>query len=96
MFGSNFDLDVFVLVLTVALRSIGALVVLGVELLPRGLTFGGIVTDVVALVVVGMIAEVLLVLGSHDATLGRLLDGQAYPATLEIEIDDLDPQLFAR
>ena len=42
-----------------------------------------------------MLAERILVLGSHDATLGGLLDRQADTATLQIEIDDLDPQLFA-
>ena len=51
--------------------------------------------DVVALVVVGVLAEVLLVLGGHDATLGRLLDRQADAAALQVEVDDLDPQLLA-
>ena len=43
-----------------------------------------------------MVAEVLLVLGGHHAALGGLLDRQADAPTLEIEIDDLDPQLLAR
>ena len=50
--------------------------------------------DVVALIVVGVLAEVLLVLGGHHATLGGLLDRQADAAPLEIEVDDLDPQLL--
>ena len=49
--------------------------------------------DVVAL---GVDLEVLAVLGSELATFGGLLDREADAATCEIEIDDLDPQLFAR
>ena len=40
--------------------------------------------------------EVLAVLLGQLAALGSLFDRQADPATGEIEIDDLDPQLFAR
>ncbi|MEZ5204144.1 MAG: hypothetical protein R2701_07140 [Acidimicrobiales bacterium] len=70
--------------------------VLGVVLGPRLLGLGGLATDEVALVVVGVLAEVLLVLGRHRAALGRLLDRQADPATLEVEVDDLHPELLAR
>src|SRR5690606_35440037 len=64
---------------------------------PRGL--GGLVVldrraDVVALFVVGVLAEVLLVLGGHHAALRGLLDRQADPAALEAEVDDLDPELL--
>ena len=69
---------------------------LGVVLGPGLLGLGGVAADVVALVVVGVLAEVLLVLGGHDAALGGLLDRQADPAALEVEVDDLDPQLLAR
>ena len=52
--------------------------------------------DVVALLVVGVLAEVLAVLGRHLAALGRLLDRQADAAALQVDVDDLDPQLLAR
>ena len=56
---------------------------LGVVLLPGGLTFGGgVAPDVVAVGVVGMLAERLLVLGGDLATLGGLLDRQADTTTL--------------
>ena len=42
-----------------------------------------------------MLAKVLLELGSHHATLGRLLDGQAYATPVDVEVDDLHPQLLA-
>ena len=51
-------------------------------------------TDVVALFVVGVLTEGLAVLLGHFATLGGLLDRQADPTTLEVDVDDLDPQLF--
>ncbi len=70
------------------------LVVLGPGLVGLGRVLDG-GADVVALIVVGVLAEVLLVLGGHHATLGGLLDRQADPAALEIEVDDLDPQLLA-
>ena len=79
--------------------AVGLEPLLGVVLLPCLLAFRRGVgveagTDVVALVVVGVLAEVLLVLGGHDATLGGLLDRQADSATVEVEVDDLDPELF--
>ncbi len=42
-----------------------------------------------------MLTEVLLVLGCDHATLGSLLDRQADASALEVEVDDLDPQLLA-
>jgi hypothetical protein len=45
--------------------------------------------------VVGVLAERLLVLLGHDTALGGLLDRQADAAALEVEVDDLDPQLLA-
>ena len=42
-----------------------------------------------------MLAEVFLVLGCNYATFSSLLDRQADSATLEVEVDDLDPELFA-
>ena len=69
---------------------------LGVVLGPGLLGPGVVGSDVVALVVVGVLAEVLLVLGGDDAALGGLLDRQADAAALEVEVDDLDPQLLAR
>ena len=55
-----------------------------------------VVADVVALLVVGVLAEGLAVLLGDLATLGRLLDRQADAAALEVDVDDLHPQLFAR
>ena len=52
--------------------------------------------DVVALLVVGVLSEGLAVLGRHLATLGRLLDRQADAPALQVDLDDLDPQLLAR
>src|SRR5687767_2554424 len=52
--------------------------------------------DVVALLVVGMLAEVLAVLGRHLAALGRLLDRQADATAGQVDVDDLHPQLLAR
>ena len=49
---------------------------------PRPARLGGVVADVVALVVVGVLAEVLAVLLGHLAALGRLLDRQADAAAL--------------
>src|SRR5690606_4334195 len=78
-----------------ALGRLGAVVVLGPGLLGlRRVLDGG--ADVVALLVVGVLPEVLLVLGRHDAALGRLLDRQADATALQVEVDDLDPQLLAR
>ena len=37
----------------------------------------------------------LLVLGGYHATLGSLLDRQADPTALEVQVDDLDPQFLA-
>jgi len=54
-----------------------------------------VVADVVALGVVGVLAECLAVLLGHLAALGRLLDGQGDTATLEVDVDDLHPQLLA-
>ena len=42
-----------------------------------------------------MLAEVLLELGRHHAALGRLLDGKAYTAPVDVQVDDLHPQLLA-
>ena len=36
----------------------------------------------------------LLVLGRHDATLGGLLDREADPSTLEVQVDDLHPEFL--
>ena len=52
--------------------------------------------DVVALLVVGVLAEVLLVLGGDLATLGGLLDRQRDAPAVEVDVDDLHPELFAR
>ena len=46
--------------------------------------------------VVGVLAEVLAVLRGDLATLGGLLDREADAPALEVEVDDLDPQLLAR
>ena len=43
-----------------------------------------------------MLAEVLLVLGCDDASLGGLLDRQADPAALEVEVDDFHPEFLTR
>ena len=60
----------------------------------RFLLVGG--ADVVTLLVVRVLAEVVLVLGSYDAALGRLLDRERDPPAVEIDVDDLHPELFAR
>ena len=52
--------------------------------------------DVVALLVVGVLAVELAVLGCDLATLGGLLDRQRDPPALEVDVDDLHPELFAR
>ena len=54
------------------------------------------VADVVALGVVRVGPEGLAVLLGDLAALGRLLDGEADPAALQVDVDDLHPQLFAR
>ena len=41
-----------------------------------------------------MLAEVLLVLRRHDATLSGLLDRKADTPTLEVQIDDLHPEFL--
>ena len=51
--------------------------------------------DVVAIGVVGVLAEMLLELGGHHAALSGLLDGQADATPVDVEIDDLHPQLLA-
>src|SRR2546421_1606992 len=65
--------------------------VLGPRLL--GLRLGGEllvrVADVVALLVVGVLPERLAVLGCDLAALGGLLDRQADPAPLQVDVDDL-------
>ena len=43
-----------------------------------------------------MLAKVLLVFSGHHTALGRLLDRQADPATLEVQVDDLHPEFLAR
>ena len=50
---------------------------------------------VVALVVVGVLTEGLAILLGHLATFGGLLDRQADATALEVDIDNLDPQLLA-
>src|ERR1700733_6034908 len=52
-------------------------------------------TDVVAFGVVGVLAERLPVLLGHLATLGGLLDRQADPRPLQVDVNDLDPQFLA-
>ena len=47
------------------------------------------------MLVVGVLAEGLLVLLGHDAALGGLLDRQADAPALEVDVDDLHPQLLA-
>ena len=70
---------------------------LGVVLLPSLLTLGALIaTDVVALFVVGVVAEVLLILGGDLATFSGLLDREADAPALQVEIDDLHPQFLAR
>ena len=51
--------------------------------------------DVVALGVVGVLAERLAVLLGDLAALGGLLDRQADPTALQVDVDDLHPQLLA-
>ena len=51
--------------------------------------------DVVALLVVGVLAVELAVLGRDLAALGGLLDRQRDPPALEVDVDDLHPQLLA-
>src|SRR3989440_5989836 len=51
--------------------------------------------DVLALFVEGVLAEVLAVLGRDFATLCRLLDRQRDAPPVEIDVDDLHPQLLA-
>ena len=69
---------------------------------PGGLGFrlgfeGGVAgADVVAVLVVGVLAERLTVLGCHLAALCRLLDRQADAPPGQVDVDDLDPQLLAR
>ena len=65
------------------------MVVLG----PCGLALGIIATSSPVTVLVDL--EVRTVLLGQLATLGSLLDGEADATTGEVEIDDLDPQLFA-
>src|SRR5437762_279165 len=51
--------------------------------------------DVLALLVEGVLAEMLAVLGRDFAALGRLLDRQRDAPPVEIDVDDLHPQLLA-
>ena len=51
---------------------------------------------IVALGVIGVLTERFAVLLGDLAALGRLLDREADPTPLEIDVDDLHPQLFAR
>ena len=71
----------------------------GVVLGPRLVFVGGHILgcrpDVVALSVVSVLAEVLLELGGYHAALGGLLDRQADATTVDVEVDDLHPQLLA-
>ena len=73
------------------LRSLGSLGPFGI------FAFGDVVgPDVVAVLVVGVLAVEILVLGRDRAALGGLLDRQRDAPALEVEVDDLDPQLLAR
>src|SRR5262249_42401431 len=68
-------------------------------LLLGGLRGGGLLgrgTDVLALLVELVLAEVLPVLGRDLAALGGLLDRQRDAPAVEIDVDDLHPQLLAR
>src|SRR4029079_1175138 len=51
--------------------------------------------DVIALLVVGVLAVELAILGGNLATLGGLLDRQRDPPAVEIDVDDLDPELLS-
>jgi hypothetical protein len=53
-----------------------------------------VVADVVALGVVRVGPEGLAILLGDLAALGRLLDREADPASLEVDLDDLDPKLL--
>src|SRR5256714_6997033 len=64
--------------------------------LGRGCRLLGRRADVLALLVEGVLAEVLAVLGRDFATLCRLLDRQRDAPAVEIDVDDLHPQLLAR
>ena len=57
---------------------------------------GDLATHVVALLVEGLVAEVTAPLLGHDAALGGLLDREADASALQVEVDDLDPELLAR
>ncbi len=59
------------------------------------LALGVVEADVVALFVVGVLAEGLAVLLGDLAALGRLLDRQGDTAALQVDVDDLDPELLA-
>jgi len=69
------------------------LAVLLVVVSPSGFALGVIATDPVAVLVDLEVAAVFL--GQFTALCG-LLDRQADAATVEVEIDDLDPQFFTR
>ena len=72
------------------------------EVCPSGLALGlrrevgcrVVVADVVAFRVVGVLAESLTVLLGDFPAFSSLLDGKAYPAALEIDVDDLHPELL--
>ena len=55
----------------------------------------GLDADVVALGVVVVLAELVPVLGGDLAALGGLLDRQRDPPPVEVDVDDLHPQLLA-
>ena len=62
-----------------------------------GLALGDVVgADVVALLVVGVLAVELAVLGRDLAALGGLLDRQRDAPAVEVDVDDLHPELLAR
>ena len=60
------------------------------------MALGVVRADVVAFLVVVLRSEVLLVFGGDHSTLGSLLDREADSSALEVQVDDLDPQLLAR
>ncbi len=60
------------------------------------MAFGVFVTNEVSFIIVGVLAEVLLVFGSYRSAFCGLFNRQADASTLEVQVDDLDPEFFAR
>jgi hypothetical protein len=69
------------------------LAVLLVVIGPRSLALGVVAAHPVAVLVDFEVAAIFL---GQFATFGGLTDREADTATLEVEVDDLDPQLLAR